>query len=417
MSPGGPARWRAAAGNALGALRDRNYRIYAGGNAVSLTGTWMQRIAVGWLAWQLTHSGTWLGLVAFADLFPAVVLSPLSGSLADRHDRRRILWVTQIVSMAQATALAVLTVTGWVTIESLFGLTVVLGIVTALAQPARLALVPSLADRSRLSSAVALNSLVFNLARFLGPVIAGVVIAESGLALAFALNALSYLAFLLALMQLRLQRAPPANGGKLIDDMVAGYAYAARHAGIGPILLLLAVNAVALRAFTELLPGFADAVFGRGPQALAWLTAMIGLGAIAGALWVAQRPRVHGLTAVANTSTLVAALAVLGFAATDLFWFALPCLLVAGVALVLNGVGTQTLIQHAVDGAMRGRVLSLYGTLFRGGPAIGALIMGWLSNQVGLRWPVAGGAVLCVGLWWWARRRETAIARALEGEG
>lgn len=417
MSPGGPARWRAAAGNALGALRDRNYRIYAGGNAVSLTGTWMQRIAVGWLAWQLTHSGTWLGLVAFADLFPAVVLSPLSGSLADRHDRRRILWVTQIVSMAQAAALAVLTLTNTVTIESLFGLTVVLGIVTALAQPARLALVPSLADRSRLSSAVALNSLVFNLARFLGPVIAGVVIAESGLALAFALNALSYLAFLLALMQLRLQPAPPANGGKLIDDMLAGYAYAVRHAGIGPILLLLAVNAVALRAFTELLPGFADAVFGRGPQALAWLTAMIGLGAIAGALWVAQRPRVHGLTAVANTSTLVAALAVLGFAATDLFWFALPCLLVAGVALVLNGVGTQTLIQHAVDGAMRGRVLSLYGTLFRGGPAIGALIMGWLSNQVGLRWPVACGAVLCIGLWWWARRRETAIARALEGEG
>ena len=416
MIPDRLVRWRAAAGNALGALRDRNYRIYAAGNAVSLTGTWMQRIAVGWLAWQLTYSGTWLGLIAFADLFPAVVMSPLSGSLADRYDRRRILWLTQIVSMAQAAILAVLTVTGQVTIEWLFGLTVVLGIVTALAQPARLALVPSLADRSRLSSAVALNSLVFNLARFVGPVVAGAAIAAGGLALAFALNALSYLAFLLALNRLRLQPAPPAAAGNLWRDMLAGYAYAVRHPGIGPILLLIAVNAVALRAFAELLPGFADAVFGRGPQALAWLTGMIGLGAVAGALWVAQRASVRGLTALANTSLLVAALAVLAFAATDEFWFALPCLLVAGVALVLNGVGSQTLIQHAVDGAMRGRVLSLYGTLFRGGPAIGALAMGWLSNQVGLRWPVAGGALLCVGFWFWVRGREAAIARALEGD-
>src|SRR5690242_12367601 len=179
--------------NAARALSSRNYRLYASGNFVSLIGTWLQRIAVGWLAWQLTHSGTWLGLVAFADLFPTVIVSPFAGAVADRRDRLGVIVATQVASTAQAALLAVLVWSGWIEIWSLFFLTLLLGVCGAFNQPARLALIPSLVDRSVLASAVAINSISFNLARFIGPAAAGLVIAEGGIALAFVVNAVTYL--------------------------------------------------------------------------------------------------------------------------------------------------------------------------------------------------------------------------------
>ena len=165
-------------GNVAQAFSHRNYRVYAGGNAVSLTGVWMQRVAVGWLTWTLTHSGTWLGIVSMAEFLPVVFLSPLAGALADRRDRVGIIRVTQVAGSIEATLLAVLVYTDAITIEALFGLTLLLGVFNAVAQPSRLALIPTLVDRPSLPSALAINAIIFNSARFIGPAIAGIVIAK-----------------------------------------------------------------------------------------------------------------------------------------------------------------------------------------------------------------------------------------------
>lgn len=397
------------------ALNQTNYRAFTIGNAVSLIGTWLQRVAVGWLAWQLTKSGTWLGLVAFADLFPTVILSPLAGALADRFERLRIVLVTQVVAMLQAVALAMLVYADAMTIERLFLLTAALGVANALNQPARLALIPSLVEREHLPSAVAINSIVFNSARFLGPAAAGFAIAHGGIAVAFLANALTYVAFFVALALIRLgpsELAPTRRS--ILGDTADGYRYAARHAGIGPMLLLLAITSLSTRAFVELLPGFADAVFERGPEGLAWLTAATGLGAMVGGLWMARRAGTAGLTALIVANVPVMAAALIGFVATRHFAVAFACLLVAGFSLVVNGIAAQTLVQHAAAPHMRGRVMATYGMIFRGGPALGALIMGVLSSQIGLQLAVGAGAVVCALTWLWARRIREQMAQALE---
>lgn len=403
-------------GNVARAFASRDYRLYASGNAVSLVGSWMQRVAVGWLGWQLTHSGTWLGLLAFADLFPTVLLSPVAGSVADRYDKIRVIWATQIIAMTQALLLALLTWQGMITIWSLFGLACLLGASNAFNQPARLALIPNLVDRTTLPSAVAINSVIFNSARFLGPALSGIIIAAGSISLAFAINGASYLAVMAALASLSLKRAPPegARRRNILATTVDGYRYAARHHGIGSLLLLMAVTSVCLRGFIELLPGFTDAVFHRGPQALAWLTAITGLGAVVGGLWMVRRPALAGLTAVVVANTLVMAAALFCFTLTAYFWLALPCLFVAGFGLVVTGIGAQTLVQTAVEPAMRGRIMALYGTIFRGGPAVCALVMGTLSSSFGMRAPLAAGAVLCAACWAWARLRQEGVARELE---
>ena len=397
------------------ALAQTNYRAFTIGNAISLIGTWLQRVAVGWVAWQLTKSGTWLGLVAFADLFPTVLLSPFAGALADRFQRLRIVIITQVIAMFQAIALSALVYADMMTIERLFALTVALGVANALNQPARLALIPSLVDREHLPSAVAINSIVFNSARFVGPAAAGLAIAHGGIGVAFLVNALTYVAFLGALALIRLtpdELAPTRRS--FLSDTAEGYAYAAKHPGIGPMLLILTITSLSTRAFVELLPGFADAVFGRGPEGLAWLTAATGLGAMAGGMWMAQRAGTEGSTRLIVGNVLVMSAALIGFVATRHFGFAFCCLLVAGFSLVVNGIGAQTLVQYAAAPHMRGRVMAIYGMIFRGGPAIGALVMGTLSSLIGLQLAVGAGAVVCGLSWLWARRLRDSMAKALE---
>ncbi len=406
-------------GNVVRALSNRNYRIYTTGNAISLIGTWLQRVAGSWLTWELTHSGTWLGLVAFADLFPVMILSPVAGALADRYDRVSVIRITQVIAMTQAIALAVLTATGLINIWLLFLLTLTLGAINAMNQPARLALIPSLVDRETLPSAVAINSIVFNNARFVGPLVAAAVTAVGSIAFAFALNALTYVAFLIALH--RVGRVPDegqvsAGHRRMLTETLEGYLYVMRHPGIGPMMGLFAASSLAARGFIEMLSGFAGAVFHVGSQGFFGLVAATGLGAMAGGLWMVLRRPVGRLTSLVVTHTLLIAVALVAFTSTDIFWVALPCLFVAGSGMVVTGIAAQTLVQSAVAPSMRGRVMGLYGMIFRGGPALNALLMGLLSSQFGLRLPLAAGAMICVALWGWARWRQGALTRALEME-
>lgn len=376
-------------------LRSPNYGVYTAGNAISLIGTWMQRVAVGWLAWELTQSAAWLGAIAFADLFPTVLVAPLAGAAADRWDRLRILRLTETFAAIQALCLFALSASGQMSVIALLVATLSLGIAVGIGQPSRLALIPSLVRRDDLPTAVAVNSIVFNLARFIGPALAGLFIAGGHLALAFAANALSYFAFLFALSRLRLdpEESVVANRpGGLAVDLLEGLRYAARHAGIGPLLCLLIVTNVCGRPFVELLPGFAARIFAVGPHGLAWMMSAIGLGAIAGGAWLAGRDAGRGLVSLTLASTLMLAVLIGVFVATDRFALALPILAATGAAMVGAGVGTHTLLQLAVAPVMRGRVLALYGLIFRGGPALGALLMGAVAEATGLVWPVAIGA-------------------------
>jgi predicted MFS family arabinose efflux permease len=393
------------------AFAAREYRAYASGNFVSLIGTWVQKVAIGWLAWELTHSGFWLGVVAAADLFPSVVMSPLAGALADRQDKLRLIRATQLVAIAQSVLLAVLTWRGEMTIELLVALALALGLANAVSQPARLALIPNLVDRAALPSAVAINAISFNLARFIGPALAGPVIAWFGTAAAFAVNAASYLALLAALHFISSARGrpePPAAPRSLLGAALDGYRYALRHEAIGLALLVIAATSVGGRAVVELLPGFADAVFGRGPAGFATMTAMMGLGAVAGGLFMLRQVPPGRLAARVVAFVLVIGLALLALVATAEYWVALPALFVAGLGMVVTGIGIQTLIQISVEPGMRGRVLAIYGMIIRGGPATGALLMGAASEWVGLRAPVAAGAIFCILAWAWARPRARA---------
>ena len=398
------------------ALAHRNYRIYMAGNAVSLVGLWTQRIGVGWLAWELTGSGTWLGAMAFADLCPSLLVGPFAGVLADRVDRRRILLTAQALSMLQAAALAVLAAGGWITVEWLLALVLLNGVVVGINQPARLALVSALVPRANLSTAVAVNSITFNLARFLGPALAGALILGVGVEAAFAFNAASFLAFLMALRAVRIDDGASGRSGArrgVLADLVEGLGYVRRHPGIGPLLALAIVTGIGLRCFVELLPGFAAEVFGRGADGLAVLGSAVGIGAVAGGLWHAQRGAAGDLARVALASALGSVLAVMAFAASSHFAVAVVAAAAAGAFMSTGGIAIQTGVQMAADPAVRGRTLSVYGIIMRAAPALGALLLGAISDLVGLQRPLMVSAALCLAVWALLWRRRDRIATAL----
>lgn len=409
--------WFAAHTGGIGrAFSNPNYRIYQTGNVFSLIGTWVQRVAVGWLAWELTHSGAWLGAIAAAELAPSLLVGPIGGAVADRVSRQTLLRITQSLLCVVAAIMAVCTLTDVMTPWLLLGLNALAGVVISFGQPARLSMVRDLVRPADLPAAVATNSILWNTARFVGPAIAGFVIAHGGAGWAFALNGISYLAFIIALYRLNLPPRPPRTRApaSLFADMREGIAYAARHPGVGPILLLLIANAVTVRPYVELLPGFADVVFGKGVDGLAALTASIGLGAIAAGVFVGGRNGFRGLTRLAIDGVFLLAAASILFAATENFWIGMAGAALSGAAMVVSGVAMQSLIQGATDPAILSRVLSLYGLSFRAGPAAGALIMGVASEFYGLQAPVIAGALICLVAWFWTRRRMTEIAAALE---
>ena len=403
---------------AIRVFRNRAYRIYTEGNFVSLIGTWVQRVATGWLAWDLTHSGAWLGAIAAAELLPSIVLGPFGGAAADRMDRFRLIVWAQSLMAVQAFVLGWVTLSGWADIWILFGLTLAHGCLQSFNQASRLSLVRSLVQREDLPAAIAVNSVLWNGARLVGPVCAGVLIVAVDTGWSFIANGLSFLAFVWVMYLLRseIPRGGATQGGPILKQIAEGVGYVVRHQGLGPLMLLLFIGAVFSRPFAELLPGFADAVFARGPEGLALLTSATGIGAVIGGIWLSQAARFGRLTGLALHSNTVMALALLALAATDSFWVGLAATAAAGLFMTVNGVANQSIIQYACAPEMLGRVLSIYGLSFRAGPALGALMMGTASEWFGLQIPVAIGAVVCIVAWLWLVRRQGRIAAAM-GEG
>jgi MFS family permease len=405
-----------AFGSISAAVRQPNFAWYLSGSTVSLIGSWSQRVAMGWLTWELTHSGIWLGIIAFADLFPAVVFTPIAGVIADRVDRRQMSLISQVLAMTQALALTVLSWTGLINIWLLLALALYLGIVMAFNTAARLSMVPNLLARSFVPSALALDSATYNMARFMGPAVAGAMIVRYGVAAAFALNCVTFAVFIFALSRARMIRDEGHKTAQvsILSQSLDGIRHVIRHPGLGPILLLLVSVAVGLRGFMELLPAFADVIFRRGAEGFAQMTASAGVGAFVSAVWLALRGRAQGMTTIVVGGMAVGCVAILPFALTQIFWLALVGAFLVGAATSVCSIGTQTLMQNVVDGAMRGRVMSLYGVVNRGSPALGALVLGAGSELFGLQEvTLAGGAMALLVLIWVLRRRRSMRA-ALE---
>ncbi len=397
-------------------LANRAFSRFMAGNFLSLSGEWAQRLAVGWLAWEYTKSPLWLGIILFADLAPTLLMSPLGGALVDRMDRLALTRWTLWASFVQPVFLAALYFSDILEIWSLLAATFYLGVIHSVNQAARLAIMPLLVAEKDISRATPLISISFNLARFMGPLLFGLIILAAPVGYVFFLNLISYAVFIAVLRGIRLREEALSRreGHGIFAATKEGIGYALTHPGIGPLLIVLVASSFGTRAFTDLLPGFADQVFGRGPEALSMMTSTTSLGALAGSVYLVMRSSIAGLATVAMTASMLTGLALIGFTAVGSFYLGLVILFFVGIGMSISAVGVMSLVQVAVSGEMRGRVVAIYGIIFRGGPAIGGLTMGWIAETTGLRWPVAGGGLLCVLVWLWVVGRLPNIRSVLE---
>lgn len=409
---------RRVAGTTFGSLRVRNYRLYFIGQVVSVSGSWMQRVAQSWLVLHLTGSGVALGVVSALQFLPMLVLGAWGGVVADRVDKRRVLMITQAVMGFLALALGVVTLTGSVRLWMVYLLALLLGLVTALDNPARQSFVMEMVGRSQVTNAVSLNSAVFTGARVVGPAIAGILISLVGTGWCFIVNAVSFAAVVLALVAMdttQLQR-PPAGTGRRRGLVVEGLRFVWSRPDIRlPLAILAVVGTLALN-WTVILPLLARNTFHGGAGTYGLLFAMLGLGSLAGALFTASRREPSGgllLGSLAAFGVLMAAAALAPTLPLEVI-----ALIPTGMAALVFQTTANSLIQLRSEPALRGRVMSLYAVLFIGTTPIGAPIIGWVSQQSGPRAALIVGAasiLLCAaGAAWLARSRHVFEPRPRE---
>lgn len=399
-------------------LQIRDYRLYVIGSISHGLGVWTLRVGMGWLAWQMTESTAWLGGIAMAETAPTLVLALIAGTVVDRIDYFKLMRVTQALSCAFAATLAVLTLAGVMTIWLLFFMTIFRGCLLAFNRPSRMALIYPLVGRDLMAPALALGSIIFNGARFIGPAIGGGVIVAWGIGWAFVVATAFLLVYALVLAAMRVSTEPqPREKRSILAETMEGLAYIRGHGGIRTQLAILIVVGIVAKPVTDLLPGFAGKVFGLGAEGLAMLLAFHGIGATAAAIWLASRSSgLEGMTRISIFSVFFMSLVLMAFVATDVFWLALLFSGLMGFVFIVLNVSNQTLIQSAVDPAFRGRVISVYGMVLQGMPALGALALGTIAEHIGLRIPVFMGGVICMAAWYWAWRRRAPLESSLETE-
>ncbi len=395
-----------------------NYRLFMSGLGCYYVTSWMQRVGVGWLAWELSHSHAWVGAIAAADLIPLVVLGPFAGAAADRSDPvRQIRW-SQIAMIAQAVALTTVTVAGAMTIELLLLLSLGSGLIHPSYTAARQMIVPATVPRSDYPSAITLDSTLYHGSRFIGPVMAAAAISSMGVAAAFVIHIVGCVVFFaqVARMTLVVPKREKSGDIGILKSIGEGMAYARRHRGIWPLFLMLATASLFARPLQELLPGFAGGVFDAGPSGLAWLTSSMGVGSLGAGIFLATRGHVRGLATASIASTCALGMTTFGFVATPKLGFALAFAVAWGFALTLMGVGIQAQTQMAVADHMRGRVMMIYAIIYRGLPAIGALAIGVIAEHIGIRSTFAFAALATLIAWVVIAPRHREIDGAMESK-
>lgn len=376
----------------------RHFVLFTVGHGISSIGAWAQKTGVGWLTWELTHSVAWVGTIAMADLIAALWVAPLAGAVADRSNPYRLFCLTQTLTLLLAVLLCAATAAGIVNVYGLLLFAVAESTLQGFNQPVRMLLNGLLAPRERLSQAIAANSIAVAVARSLGPAGAGVAMHFGSVALVFALNALSFIAILAVVFRLRrwIDRPPLARGAALAGDVAEGFRYVLRTPEIGAVIFLALAFSLLARPFSELFPAFAGEVFGGGPEVLSMLMSAQGLGALLGALIMLRARSSRALARSVLATGLGLAASLLVFTASTALAVALPAMVAAGLFHVVCNIAMQSLCQLQSAPALRGRVVALYGLIFRTGPSVGAFLIAQAAHWATLS-ALVGGCALAYG--------------------
>jgi MFS family permease len=389
----------------LRALRYRNYRLFFGGQSVSLIGTWMTRIATSWLIYRLTHSALLLGVVSFAGQIPTFLLAPFAGVRVDRWDRHRVLVVTQVLAMLQSFALAALALAGRITVWDVLWLSVFQGLINAFDMPARQAFVVQMVeDRRDLSNAIALNSSMVNMARLIGPSIAGVIIAAVGEGYCFLIDGISYLAVIASLLLMRVTGSRPQRvAKKTLTELAEGWQYVSRFAPIRSILLLLALVSLMGMPYTVLMPIFAGSILHGGPHTLGFLMGAAGVGALTAAFRLAARRSVLGLGKLTAISAALFGGGLVAFSRSHWLWLSLILIFFVGFGMMQQMASSNTIVQTILEEDKRGRVMSYYAMAFTGMAPFGSLLAGTVADRIGAPSTLLISGACCIaGAIWFA---------------
>ncbi len=403
-----PAGLAASGGisHAWRALRSRNFKLFFAGQTISLVGSWMTRVATSWLVYRLTGSALLLGTVSFCGQIPTFLIAPFAGVLVDRLDRRQVLVWTQAISMVQSLLLAALTLSGHITIPWILILSVVQGVVNAFDMPGRQSfMIQMVEERADLSNAIAINSSMVNMARLVGPSLAGLVIAATGEGWCFLIDGISYVAVIASLVAMRVRPQAVRKSASAVDELRAGWSYVTEFLPVRTILLLFAVVSLMGMPFVVLMPIFAAQVLHGGPHTLGFLMGAMGVGALVSALSLAARKSVRGLIGMIPVASLVFGLGLIGFGLSHNFWLSMAMAFVAGMGMMQGMAASNTVIQTLVSEEMRGRVMSYYTVAFVGMAPFGSLLAGAMAHRLGAPLTVMlNGTVVMVGSLWFFTR-------------
>ena len=382
----------------LRALRYRNYRLFFVGQGVSLIGTWMQIVTVSWLVYRLTGSPLLLGIVGFSSQIPTFILAPLAGVLADRFNRKRILIITQILSLLQALTLAFLSLFGIIRIWQVITLSIILGLINSFDIPTRQAFVADMIEkREDLGNAIALNSSLFNIARFIGPSLAGVIIATAGEGICFLLNGLSFMAVILALLAMRIKLPKALNQtAPIFREIKEGFRYVFGFVLIRYILLLLALVSLTGMSYAVLMPIVAREILKGGAHTYGFLMGATGLGALIGALYLASQKNACGMERIVLTATVTFGTALIAFSFSRVLWLSILLMMAVGFGMMVQMAASNTILQNITDDNKRGRVMSFFAMSFMGMAPFGSLLGGALANKIGAPYTIMLSGFSCI---------------------
>ncbi|HSZ86623.1 MAG TPA: MFS transporter [Puia sp.] len=381
--------------NTFRAFRNRNYSLFFSGQSISQIGTWMQRTAVSWVIYTMTHSTFMLGLAIFASQFPSFLFSLLGGIVADRHHRYKILLFTQTASLIQAVLLAILVLTKHYAVWEILSFSVILGIINAFDVPARQPLVHELiSDKTELPNAMALNSSMVNLARLIGPALSGIVLQKFGAGICFLLNAVSFIAVIISLLLLKLPPyKKPLEKKKITSEFSEGFTYLKHTPSISMIILMLTAISLLVLPYDTLLPVFAKIIFKGDAVTFGYIYSFIGIGAIAGTFFLASLKAGTNLKIVLLINTIVMGIGLMFFSHVSYFPLAMFFAILSGFGAMSQGTICITIIQVNADANMRGRVISYLAMAMFGMLPLGSLLIGIISQHIG-----APDAMFCQGI-------------------
>ncbi len=380
------------------ALHHRNYRLFFGGQSVSLIGTWMQQLAMSWLTYRLTHSTVLLGVVGFSSLIPSFLLAPFAGVLIDRWERYRVMIITQILAMIQAVVLALLVLTGMITVWHIIILSTLLGIINSVDNPVRHALIIDLVEsKEDLSNAIALSASMFNVARLVGPSIAGVLISLVGEGVCFLINALSFIAVIISLLSMKvISKERKMHRTPFWQDIREGFAYAFGFPPIRYILMLIAWTSLVGMSYNVLMPVFARDILHGGAHTFGFLMAGTGCGALIGSIYLATRKSVLNLERILVITSLLFGIGLILLSLSHVDWVALIFMMLIGFGMISQFAGCNTILQTIVEEDKRGRVMSLFIMTSIGTIPFGSLLAGSIAQVVGTPQTIRISGLLCI---------------------